>query len=134
MRPIIGITPEIAENGNISLRYAYTHAIELAGGIPLLLPCTEDEALLEELAAVCHGFVFSGGNLGFSKIVLENADAIVFNGFNFLRRVAISVSGGTLTLFSGCAFHATPTLSVENNNSVHFDSCYMQDGTPYKPL
>ena len=61
MRPIIGITPEIAENGNISLRYAYTHAIESAGGIPLLLPCTEDEALLEELAAVCHGFVFSGG-------------------------------------------------------------------------
>ena len=61
MKPIIGITPEIAENGNISLRYAYTHAIEAAGGIPLLLPCTEDEALLEELAAVCHGFVFSGG-------------------------------------------------------------------------
>lgn len=80
------------------------------------------------------GFVFSGGNLGFSKIVLENADAIVFNGFNFLRHVAISISGGTLTLFSGCAFHATPTLSVENNDAVHFDSCYMQDGTPYKPI
>ena len=32
MHPIIGITPEIAENGNISLRYAYTHAIEAAGG------------------------------------------------------------------------------------------------------
>ena len=61
MRPIIGITPEIAENGNVSLRYAYTHAIELAGGIPLVLPCTEDDALLEELVSVCHGFVFSGG-------------------------------------------------------------------------
>ena len=61
MRPIIGITPEIAENGNISLRYAYTHAIEAAGGIPLLLPYTEDEALLEELTNVCHGFCFSGG-------------------------------------------------------------------------
>ena len=61
MRPIIGITPEIAENGKVSLNYAYTHAIETAGGIPLVLPCTEDEALLDQLTALCHGFVFSGG-------------------------------------------------------------------------
>ena len=61
MRPIIGITPEIAEDGKVSLNYAYTHAVETAGGIPLVLPCTEDEALLQELATLCHGFVFSGG-------------------------------------------------------------------------
>ena len=61
MKPIIGITPEIAEDGKVSLNYAYTHAIETAGGIPLVLPCTEDEGLLNELAALCHGFVFSGG-------------------------------------------------------------------------
>ena len=61
MRPIIGITPEIAEDGKVSLNYAYTHAIEVAGGIPLVLPCTEDEALLDQLTALCHGFVFSGG-------------------------------------------------------------------------
>ena len=61
MVPIIGITPEIAENGNIALRYAYTHAIEEAGGIPFPLPCTEDDALMEELVQICHGFCFSGG-------------------------------------------------------------------------
>ena len=61
MKPIIGITPEIAEDGKISLNYAYTHAIENAGGIPYVLPCTEDEALLDELVALCHGFCFSGG-------------------------------------------------------------------------
>lgn len=61
MRPIIGITPEIAEDGKISLNHAYTHAIEAAGGIPLLLPCTENEPLLAELARVCHGFCISGG-------------------------------------------------------------------------
>ena len=61
MKPIIGITPEIAEDGKVSLNYAYTHAIEAAGGIPLVLPCTEDEALLDRLAALCQGFCFSGG-------------------------------------------------------------------------
>ena len=61
MKPIIGITPEIAEDGKVSLNYAYTHAIETAGGIPLVLPCTEDKDLLNELTALCHGFVFSGG-------------------------------------------------------------------------
>ena len=61
MKPIIGITPEIAEDGKVSLNYAYTHAIEAAGGIPLVLPCTEDEGLLDRLAELCHGFAFSGG-------------------------------------------------------------------------
>ena len=61
MKPIIGITPEIAEDGKVSLNYAYTHAIEAAGGIPLVLPCTEDEGLLDRLANLCHGFCFSGG-------------------------------------------------------------------------
>ena len=68
MKPIIGITPEIAEDGKVSLNYAYTHAIEAAGGIPRVLPCTEDEGLLDRLAELCHGFCFSGGE----DIVIAN--------------------------------------------------------------
>ena len=89
MRPIIGITPEIAEDGKISLNYAYTHAIEQAGGIPYVLPCTEDEALLDELVALCHGFCFSGGEdieparYGEEKLPQCGAQALRRDAFDF---------------------------------------------------
>ena len=89
MRPIIGITPEIAEDGKISLNYAYTHAIEQAGGIPLVLPCTKDETLLDELVALCHGFCFSGGEdieparYGEEKLPQCGAQALRRDAFDF---------------------------------------------------
>ena len=89
MRPIIGITPEIAEDGKISLNYAYTHAIEQAGGIPYVLPCTEDETLLDELVALCHGFCFSGGEdieparYGEEKLPQCGAQALRRDAFDF---------------------------------------------------
>ena len=89
MKPIIGITPEIAEDGKISLNYAYTHAIEQAGGIPYVLPCTEDETLLDELVALCHGFCFSGGEdieparYGEEKLPQCGAQALRRDAFDF---------------------------------------------------
>lgn len=89
MKPIIGITPEIAEDGKVSLNYAYTHAIEAAGGIPLVLPCTEDAALLNELTQLCHGFVFSGGEdieperYGEEKLPQCGAPALRRDAFDF---------------------------------------------------
>ena len=89
MKPIIGITPEIAEDGKVSLNYAYTHAIEAAGGIPLVLPCTEDEGLLDRMAELCHGFAFSGGEdieparYGEEKIPQCGAPALRRDAFDF---------------------------------------------------
>jgi len=77
------------------------------------------------------GFVFDGCQIGFSKIVIENSDCVSFVAMNFLRRVAIHISGGTLTLFSSSMFHEKPTVKIENNNAVHFDGCYLKDGTPF---
>lgn len=79
------------------------------------------------------GFVFDGCQIGFSKIVLENSNCLVFNAMNVLRHVEIHISGGTLTMFNGCAFHEIPVFTVENNDAVRFDNCYFKDGTPFDP-
>ena len=79
------------------------------------------------------GFVFDGCQIGFSKIVLENSDCVSFTGMNFLRNVAISVTGGSLTLFTASMFHEIPTVSITDNNAVRFTSCYCKDGTLFDP-
>jgi hypothetical protein len=30
-------------------------------------------------------------------------------------------------------FHEAPAVTVENNNAVRFDNCYLKDGTPFDP-
>ena len=79
------------------------------------------------------GFVFDGCQIGFSKIVLEDSDCVVFNAMNILRHVEIHISRGSLTLFSACAFHEASVFTVENNAAVRFDACYLKDGTPFDP-
>jgi putative glutamine amidotransferase len=62
-RPLIGIT--VDENDEGSGRYAspftYAGAIELAGGLPLLLPFKVDLALIPQYVDLLDGMLFSGG-------------------------------------------------------------------------
>lgn len=79
------------------------------------------------------GFVFDGCQIGFSGIVLENADCVSFVGMNILRRVPIRITDGTLTLFASSMFHEEPTVTIENNQAVRFEGCYLKDGAPFNP-
>ena len=79
------------------------------------------------------GFVFDGCQIGFSQIVIENSVCVSFVAMNILRRVAIRISGGTLVLFSSSMFHEAPEVTIESNDAVRFDSCYLKDGTPFDP-
>jgi putative glutamine amidotransferase len=40
----------------------YMDGITGAGGLPLLLPLTTDEAVLKQIAGICAGFLFTGGH------------------------------------------------------------------------
>ncbi|MGL5231767.1 MAG: gamma-glutamyl-gamma-aminobutyrate hydrolase family protein [Fusobacteriaceae bacterium] len=64
MKPLIGITVfhETRELNKkyIALNNAYVEAIEMAGGIPILIPFA-DEALAKEYVDRCDGILFSGG-------------------------------------------------------------------------
>lgn len=65
MKPVIGITGNWSREGDFpamnSIRSTYVNAVAGAGGIPVMLTVVEDLSLVPEMAAVCDGFIFSGG-------------------------------------------------------------------------
>ena len=75
------------------------------------------------------GYIFSGCQMFYSKIVLENCVNIVFDGFNFGRDMEISIKGGKMTLFANSVFYSPPKiLDVTDNETVKFSQCYTTDG------
>jgi putative glutamine amidotransferase len=70
MRPIIGITPDVGETSarpgrppmpRYELKQAYSDAVLAAGGLPIVLPYSEDEKAPYEAVAICDGLVITGG-------------------------------------------------------------------------
>ena len=69
MQPVIGVTSGIVINKDypntpavMGQQYTYIRAITRAGGVPLVLPIVEDEAVRKRLFDMCDGLVFAGGN------------------------------------------------------------------------
>jgi len=67
MKPVIAITPEaITLPSRIDGRGAfcgvsYSRAIELAGGVPLIVPLTRDRRVLDHYIETCDGWLLTGG-------------------------------------------------------------------------
>lgn len=76
MKPIIGITcnymsqiPDAVAEGIAApdqdwqlLAQDYVLAVQKAGGVPLILPASEDSQTIRQLAELCDGILISGGN------------------------------------------------------------------------
>jgi putative glutamine amidotransferase len=60
MQPRIGITTSY-NDGRQSIDHHYIHAIEKAGGIPLIVPMLETDEVTEAFAALLDGLVMTGG-------------------------------------------------------------------------
>ena len=62
-RPLIGLTigPSQTEPSYLRLRSTYSHAVEAAGGLPVLVPPLDDSAALIELLQRLDGIVLPGG-------------------------------------------------------------------------
>jgi putative glutamine amidotransferase len=67
MKPVIAITPEAITlpsrvDGRGSFCHtSYSEAIEAAGGIPLIVPLTRDQAVLDHFLDTCAGWLLTGG-------------------------------------------------------------------------
>lgn len=63
MRPIIGIVPSHSpDTRSIAVREHYVNAIVGAGGAPIVVPLTPDDATYETLLPMIDGFILTGGN------------------------------------------------------------------------
>lgn len=61
-KPLIGLTPlRDLEQQRVWMRPNYLEAVSAAGGIPLVLPLTDDLSDTAALARLCDGFLFTGG-------------------------------------------------------------------------
>lgn len=71
--PIIGITTNLGEKG-AELARGYWQSIRRTGGVPLLIPPTDDETEIEEILSQLDGLLLSGG--GDINPILLNEDPI----------------------------------------------------------
>ena len=69
-RPVIGITPDVGETSarpgrpsvpRYELKVAYADAVLAAGGLPIVLPYSEDETSPQQVVELCDALVITGG-------------------------------------------------------------------------
>ena len=81
------------------------------------------------LLNVSHGYVFSGCQIFYSAIEIQNSQGVVFSDINFGKDEHISVTGGKVTVFRGCMFCTSPQISAEAGRT-RFTDCITRDGEP----
>lgn len=63
MKPIIGLVPLVdSEKDSYWMLPGYMEGITEAGGIPIMLPLTEDSDTMQRLVDTCDGFLLTGGH------------------------------------------------------------------------
>ena len=61
-KPIIGVTPSVDEEHNRCLvQPGYLESIQQVGGLPLMLPLTDNDDDIARFVEICDGFLFVGG-------------------------------------------------------------------------
>ena len=75
-----------------------------------------------------NGFIFSGCQVFYSKIELDNVQGTVFDSFNFGRNEVININGGGTALFTNCIFGTPPVVTITDNECTKFLNCYTRAG------
>ena len=92
----------------------------------------------------CHaGFTFTGCQIFFSKVILEDSNGVVFSGCIFGKNnCQIRVNNGGAVLFIGNMHSGEPSetseqnpwIEIINNTNTHFVNCYVKStGEEVKP-
>jgi hypothetical protein len=72
-----------------------------------------------------NGFIFTGCQIFFSQIDIEDSGGIVISDSNFgSTNCDITIKNGGVVLLANNMHGDTPTIDVTNNNKVHFVNCY----------
>lgn len=62
-RPVIGVIPLVdSEKDSLWMLPGYMDSIENAGGLPVMLPLSNNTELLDQMMDFCDGFLFTGGH------------------------------------------------------------------------
>ena len=58
--PVIGIS-SFSDNGRCQVNLTYVNSVRMAGGVPLVIPVTGDDAQIEVILSAIDGLVMTGG-------------------------------------------------------------------------
>ncbi|MBS5218161.1 MAG: gamma-glutamyl-gamma-aminobutyrate hydrolase family protein, partial [Sutterella wadsworthensis] len=61
MKPLIGVTPDLKPESVVGVRNQYLQSVTRAGGIPVLLPISINEADMREVFSRLDGLLITGG-------------------------------------------------------------------------
>lgn len=74
MKPVIGVMPLWDdEKESIWMLPGYLEGIRQAGGLPIILPLTDNADEIDQLSDMCSGFLFTGGHDVDPKIYNETS-------------------------------------------------------------
>ena len=61
-RPVIGLVPLVdIQRESFWMLPGYMDGLAEAGGLPIMLPLTDEEEQIDQVTALCDGFLFTGG-------------------------------------------------------------------------
>lgn len=83
-----------------------------------------------KMLGTLYGFVFSGCQMFYSKIELDNVTGVVFDTFNFGNDTVISIRGGGTAMFTNSLFGSEPIVHITDNEHTRFINCCTRDGAP----
>lgn len=88
------------------------------------------------LLGLTAGEVFTGAQIFYGAIDIQNSVGVRFVGANIGRQVPISVTGSTVVTFADSTMYslAENPYTGSGNTAVKFTDCYIRDGSAYNPV
>ena len=82
------------------------------------------------------GEIFTGCQIGFGNLEIDDSVGIRFDACNFLRMTALGVTDSPLVVFSDCTFYDANSspLTQSGNTALKFTDCYLRSGAVYDPM
>ena len=74
------------------------------------------------------GYVFSGCQLHYSRVIVENSTNITFDSFTVGKKSQFEFKGGNLSMLTNCAFLFEPDIKVEDNDKIKITNCFTVNG------
>lgn len=108
-----------------SVNHSYTDEGVINGGTAI------------KLLGVEHGEIFTGMQIFYGAIVIDDSNGVRFIGANFgniSSAIPITVTDSKVVTFSDCTFAQSPSLTQSNNTVLKFTECYLLNGTAYNPV
>lgn len=82
------------------------------------------------------GEIFTGCQIGYGDVEIDDSIGIRFDACNFLRMTALQITDSPLVVFSDCNFwdaNSSP-LTQSGNTTLKFSECYLMNGTAFNPM